>query len=190
MSDTPAPPPLPWSQPAVVSRNRLAWIFLAIPVVLTILLVVAGGWWINSLGVEPEDAAMIRNFQAHRPEFELLRAMIANDKGLQRVDQNWTSPEDLSTIGITEKRIAQYRSLFRKLGVPRGFKAYRGPEEIDLLAYSFGMLDSGVGKSYSWLAHPPETTVPSLDRPPDQPREGHHDAYRLIEGHWYLHYES
>ena len=41
---------------------------------------------------DPTDEAMLRNFHEHRAEFEKLREMISQDRGLRRVDCDWTDP--------------------------------------------------------------------------------------------------
>jgi hypothetical protein len=151
---------------------------------------------------EPKDAGLIKNFQDHRQEFEALRVMIIHDQGLHRVDADWTDPADPSTIGITPGRIAEYRAIFRKLGIPRGFSNYSG--SIELLAHCEGIAVSGSSEGYCWLASPPEKLVSSLDefRAKQSDEYGkflehkpnswqkHGNAYRHIEGNWYLHYDS
>src|SRR5690242_14414693 len=93
--------------------------------------------------VDPSDDQMLRNFQEHRAAFEKLRDMILEDRDLQRVDRDWTDPADPATIGITSQRIAEYRKLFRELGIARGFQAYGDRSEIRLLAHAEGLSVAG-----------------------------------------------
>src|SRR6478672_2627475 len=71
------------------------------------------------------DEELIANFESHKAEFNRMLQMINEDKVLERVDDNWTSPENPQTIGISQDRIEEYRRLFRRSGVPRGFSAFQ-----------------------------------------------------------------
>ena len=130
--------------------------------------------------------------------------MVVNDKGLVRVDDTWTKPEDPATIGVNPERIADYRARFRRLGIPRGFQAYGGPDHIIFLAWVQGITVAGSAKGYAWCEKAPEDLVPDLDsaweanhqeylkKNQQQPNnwEKHLDLYRHIEGNWYLHFED
>lgn len=158
----------------------------------------------------PSDDAMIVNFDNHREDFEALRLMIQADKGLERVDPDFVKPEDPGALGVTPERIEQYRSLSAKLGLERGLEAFGdSATRVALLASCRGLSISGSSKTYVWLSTPPEPTegravVDDLDLYMRQRREerrkyydknkrtmsGHVDAYRHIEGNWYLHYDD
>ena len=158
----------------------------------------------------PSDDAMINNFDDHREEFEALRVMMQADKGLERVDPGFVKPENPDAVGVTPERIEQYRSLSKKLGLERGIEAFGdSATRVALLASCRGLSVSGSSKTYIWLKAPPEPTagraiVEDLDSYLRERRDerrkffdthkhgmsGHVDAYRLIEGNWYLHYED
>jgi hypothetical protein len=120
------------------------------------------------------------------------------------VDDTWTKPEDPATIGVSAARIADYRARFHRLGIPRGFEAYGGPEHIIFLAWVQGITVAGSAKGYAWCEKAPENLVPDLDaaweenhreylkKNQQQPNhwEKHLDFYRHIEGNWYLHFED
>ncbi len=55
--------------------------------------------------VHKSDKDLILDFQKNRPVFKKLLGMIQKDKGLLRVDSNWTSPANPSSIGITDERM-------------------------------------------------------------------------------------
>lgn len=137
------------------------------------------------------DAAMIANFHAKRNTFELLHTMIIADKGLERVDDNWTRPSDLASISITPARIKEYRELFQDAGVPRGIEAYDlSRNSFSLIGSSQGTTVHGSSKGYSWHRTPPDPRVADLDVYAE--KAGRHDppAYRVIEGNWYLFYQG
>jgi hypothetical protein len=141
----------------------------------------------GSLG-PPSDAAMIRNLERHRAVFEHLIAMIREDKGLERVDDDWTRPDDPATIGVSAARIAEYRRLFAEAGISRGFYSFNDATTITFMAYASGLSISGCSKSYIFTGKPPEELV-------DEPLDAFHAASKIlvrrrIEGDWYLEYEA
>lgn len=137
----------------------------------------------------PSDAEMIRNFEAHRAEFDRLITMIREDKGLERVDDDWTRPDDPSTIGVSNERIAAYRRLFAEAGVPRGFYSFNDAKTISFIAFAEGLSVSGCSKSYLYTTEgEPEGLV-------DEPLDSHHRdnkafVRRRIGDGWYLQYDS
>lgn len=158
----------------------------------------------------PLDDVMIRNFQSHRKEFETLLEMLKSDheKGLRRVGDNWTRPEDPTSIGITKERLDEYRSLFRTLGLENGLSnSWDDQRVIEFMASSFGLLNRGSTKGFCWYASPLPTgdsrVVQDLDLYVAQKREQwrksfeatgrtpseHFTIYRHIEDHWYLYWE-
>jgi len=158
----------------------------------------------------PTDGAMINNFDEHREDFESLRVMMQADKGLEQVALDFTKPENPASVGLTPERLEQYRALSRKLGLERGVEAFgESTARVSFLASCRGLSVSGSSKTYVWLSVPPEPTegrvvVFDLDGYVRQRQEararyfkankramsGHVDAYRHIEGNWYLHYED
>jgi hypothetical protein len=158
----------------------------------------------------PLDHAMIKNFQVHHNEFETLLDMIKNDhaRGLLRVGENWTRPEDPASIGISEERLGQYRSLFGGLGLESGVGNYWDDQRIvEFMASSVGLLNRGSTKGYCWLASPPQANdsnvVEDLDAYVAKKHEhwrksfeitgralsDHFIVYRPLDGNWYLYYE-
>lgn len=137
------------------------------------------------------DADLIRRFHEQRNDFELLLSMVQHDKGLQRVDDTWTSPERPSEIGVSADRIAEYRRLFARLGVPRGFDAFQASKRIIFLVSTQGLSVTGTAKGYAYLVAPPESPellLPSLDDCTQGRRESF-TAYRHIQGGWYLYFD-
>ncbi len=153
---------------------------------------------------DPTDDEMLQNFQQHRAEFEQLRIMVSADRGLQRVDQDWTKPDDPAAIGISKERIAEYRRMFRRLGIPRGFQCYGDRSEITFIAHAEGLAVAGHAKNYVWSQSEPDELVDSIDRfrvqeirqyrdyldGKTKTFQKHWNVYRRIEGNWYLNWES
>lgn len=146
-------------------------------------------WGSSLFGQPPSDSVLLENFARHRPEFDQLAWMVEKDQGLRRVDYNWTDPSDPKKAGVSDKRIAKYRQLLAKVGVPRGFETTDGQTEVDFLYWLTGSaISSDTDKGYAYLTKPPAVTRDSLDgyrRDDDKPSE----AYRHITGNWYLFYE-
>jgi hypothetical protein len=133
------------------------------------------------------DAQMIANFQKYKSDFERLRQMILEDKGLTRVDDNWTEPRDPLTIGIKSERIAQYRRMFQQLGIPRGFSATAERDRIEFIASAQGWVASGSSKCYVYLKTRPDELLDDLDKLSLQEKP-FGTGYRHIEGDWYLYF--
>lgn len=136
----------------------------------------------------PSDDALLKNFSAHEPEFDGLLTMLRADKKLERVDVNWTRPDNPASAGVPPERIKVYREIFKKLNIPRGFDAYHDPERFTFLASASGLSIGGSGKGYAYLEERPELVVASLDNY-RSPTGRSFTAYRHIKGNWYLFYD-
>jgi hypothetical protein len=153
---------------------------------------------------DPTDQSIIANFQKHREDFEKLTEMVIHDMKLKRLDMTWSAPADPSTIGITPERVAEYRRIFRELGIRRGFSAYGDRSIIHFVAHAEGLSVAGHAKSYTWCDSTPEELVDSIDRFRIEKSEEyrqylehktksfqkHRNVFRHIEGNWYLEYDS
>jgi len=135
----------------------------------------------------PSDASLLANFENHEEDFETLLNMLREDKKLRRVDEDWTDPDDLSMIGVSEGRIRDYRALFAKLRVPRGFCAHHGPEVFTLIASTYGLSVSGSSKGYEYREEAPDQVVADLDS--YWSNGDSFRAYRHIDGNWYLYFD-
>lgn len=135
--------------------------------------------------VHPSDQTLIKNFKDNEPAFNNLIAMIQEDQGLVRVDDNWTRPENPATIGLTEERIVKYRQIFKELRIPRGFYSFTNPVRIELIASTTGLSISGSAKGYVFLEEKPALIVADLEDYSSMDSESF-TAYRHIGGNWYL----
>ncbi len=157
---------------------------IALLVVLAFCLFLA----FRNLWSHPSDEFLIKNFKKNQAVFSHLVEMIKEDEGLERVDEDWTRPEDLSYIRASSNRIANYRELLEKIGTSRGFYSFRNPTKIDFIVSTKGLGISGSSKGYAYLENRPDLVVENLDN--DQAVDGSsYTAYRPITGHWYLFYD-
>jgi len=141
--------------------------------------------WSCTLDGPPSDAAMIHNLDANRGAFDALLAMIREDRGLERVDDDWTRPDDPMAVGVSFKRIAAYRLLFQKAGIPRGFYSFEPYPRVLFVAYASGSYIRGAAKSYYYASDPP--TEGLVDGPLDAYHDGRKvNVARHIGGNWYL----
>ena len=137
----------------------------------------------------PNDAAMIAHLHAHRVQFEALVAMAHQDTGLVRIDEDWTEPGDLSSVGVRGERLADYRRRFKELGIPRGITVHADNKQVDFLAYARGWGPRGFSRSYVWSASgefPDGEIVPDLDVIQASGRRRVW-AFRHVDGPWWLH---
>jgi hypothetical protein len=138
--------------------------------------------WIPTL--RPSDAVMIEKFQQKREIFETLVKMIREDRGLKRVDVDWTDPADPSTIGVGPERIALYRQLCREAGVSRGF--YQFDTVLVFVGYAAGMVVHGSSKNYvhGRGKYDPEEIDGDLDAAAGKERKFY--GWRRIDENWSL----
>lgn len=147
----------------------------------------------------PTDQKLLDEFQRHRPELEQLISMFQADKGLGRVGNSFTSPEDPREVGVSPERIAQYRKLCNTVGAKDCIEGYdaayygatrsgRSEEKDPIWIHvsSQGLAISGSSKGYYYSAAPAEEIVASLDGVAST----HSRTWlRHIEGKWYLYYD-
>jgi hypothetical protein len=146
--------------------------------------------WIAQEAVEPpSDEAMLRHFYRHESEFDTLVKMAGRDKGLVRVDENWTMPADTKGVGVSFERLARYRQLLRDAGTPRGFSV---SDDHDGFYFFFWLRGSAItadtDKGFAYRTTPPPHTVESLDSIRTDSTNAL-IAYRHIRGSWYLFFE-
>jgi hypothetical protein len=159
--------------------------------------VVFFGWWVwyggrvaEMLGLRESphqsDAALIETFRHHRAQFERLRQMLGEDRGLLAVDDRRTWPEDPVTVGVPASRIDQYRALMGELGLFR-IAISEDRQTIDLIASSRGFVTHGSHKGYLYSTAPQQYVVADLDA---LSRVGFWGGLRHVEDGWYLLFEG
>jgi hypothetical protein len=175
--------------PATTDKRRSQRI-----VVLSLLLGIPSAFfaivWIGRIAMEPpSDAAMLRHFEHNEVTFAALAQMATADKGLDRVDRDWTMPADTSRVGVSTGRLEVYRRLLNQAGTPRGFQIARDHEGFNFFFWLMGSaISDDKDKGFAYRTTPPPNTVQSLDGIRASSREPF-IAYRHIHGNWYLFYE-
>ena len=169
------------------ARHKKAWLIAAMilvpPALVTALLLGA-----QKRREPPSDQEMLTNFRQHESVFNQLVQMSQADKGLARVDDDWTQPDYPQSIGVSARRVADYRKLMRAANVPRGLQT-AGGGEVDFYYWLTGSaISSDTDKGYAYLVIPPAPLLTDLDHcQPDEKRGV--TAYRHVQGNWYLFYE-
>lgn len=133
----------------------------------------------------PADEVLIKNFNAHKVEFNQLLQMYLSDKGLGRVAHDFTRPANPAEIGITPERIAEYRQRFHKLSLRAGIEGYDEKDTVWFYASTQGLAVSGSKKGYAYVTKKPELIVEKLDGYRSADGKSF-SAFRHIEGNWYL----
>jgi hypothetical protein len=146
---------------------------------------VALGFLATACAPRPSDDALRQSFIAHRSEFNALVAMILYDKSLNRVDEDWTAPADVASIGLDAARIADYRRRLVAVGCPRGFSYDPKSGPINFVAWSTGFVTGGASKYIAFRPAPPTQLVDNLDSYHATSR-GAIDVYRSLDDSWYL----
>ncbi|MBC8136979.1 MAG: hypothetical protein H8F28_13945 [Fibrella sp.] len=174
-------------------KGAVAWaIALGVPA-----LIAAMGWGIFLLEQPPSDRKLLANFRRHKSTFDDLTRMVRTDKGLTRVDENWTAPSEPEKINVSGVRIREYRRLLTSGNAKRGFSADERGTAIRFHCWVAGSaISSTVLKGYFYSETPPKPLFQNLDDcgrwgcSADKWDAGYKgEAYRPIGGNWYLFYK-
>ena len=170
----------------------LAWVALGISPLVTIVTLVYVS--IPDFDGEPHlaDEELIGTFHSHQADFDRLLQMVLQNKQLTRVDDDWTEPRDPKTIGVSEERVAEYRKLFRVLGIKHGFSAPQNRDHVQFLASTRGWVSHGSEKGYLYAIVIPDHLGPVRDSL-DQLGFGKRpigSGCRHIQGNWYLYFSG
>ena len=144
----------------------------------------------------PSDDSLIKNFQRHEADFDLLARMSREDSDLIRIapDFTWTQksaawPRPESELGFSRQRWDEYRSLFRKLDLESGNLNYQ-PDLVLFLASTKGLVTGGSSKGYAYSVKEPPLMGQNLDNYSfKDSKKDMNIGYRKLKGNWYLYYE-
>ena len=145
------------------------------------------------------DAKLERDFRKHRGEYQKIAEMAQSDGPFVRIATDFTRPDtDYSSPEkknwISQERLAEYRVLFRSIGVPDGIgKSENSPDEVFFANSARGFILSSSYKGIAYCPTVPKPLLESLDRRPLSDlydKRGHVIAYKKIEDRWYLYYEE
>lgn len=150
----------------------------------------------------PTDAALVERFQRHKRDLNQLVQMFEADKGLGRVGDSFTRPDDPGRVGVSTQRIQKYRQLCGRVGASACIEGYDatfdrlyGPVQpgrtevknpIWIHVSGLGLSVSGSTKGFLYSKAPPFEVVADLDRISSS-RSG--TWIRHIEGPWYLYFD-
>jgi hypothetical protein len=151
---------------------------------------------LKAFGFSMSDDELLGHFNAHRTEFEALRAMLEEDraKGLKLIGIDKTEPPALAEIGIPPERVAEYR---KKMGAAK----------LTLVSITPDPEFYYNGHYFVWLAAPiapkPDNSIQVVSNLTEAiaqnllaeaaradrskpAAESHLRLYRQIDDHWYL----
>ncbi len=146
----------------------------------------------------PATQKLSNNYFQNKDRFNILVGRILTDqkKGLVRVDDNWTEPDNLRQIGLNSSDIDSYREELIRLSIPRGFYAY--PNEVRFIAYAYGLSVSGRSKGYLYSISKPKNFFKRNCGYPSEPLKsldhfkgceggsGSYTIYQQIDKNWYI----
>jgi hypothetical protein len=143
--------------------------------------------WAQSSGPRPTDAQMIAHWRTHRGTLERLVSMMQEDHDLKRLGRDWSEPEDLAALGVSQERAALYRRLMRETDI---ISLVHYGSQVELVYFTAGIYIRGSAKSFCY-GKPPEH-ADEIDGDLDVAREGRRrfTLQRRIEGDWWLQYEG
>lgn len=129
----------------------------------------------------PSDGEMIAYFHAHRDGFEALVA------AMQLLPEMTTIAVDFERGNPSAESVATIRPLLREAQVYSADKG--GPGTVTIAYAAYGMLDEGWYKEYRWGPNPrADELTDDLDQAASDIGHRNGQAYRHIEGDWYLYY--
>jgi hypothetical protein len=157
---------------------------------------------VSGCSSHPSDDQLLKHFRQHRADLEQLVRMFESDKGLGRVGENFTRPDDPGRVGVSLERVSEYRRLCTAVGAPDCIEGYdaafdrlygavaagrsEAKNPIWIHVSSWGLAVSGSGKGFLYSSAPSFEIVPDLDRVSPS-RSG--TWIRHIEGPWYLYFD-
>lgn len=147
-----------------------------------------------SIDRAPADKTMLDQFAANRNCFETIVQMAQAERGVERISPSFVRLHDnvMPTTGerralLPDERWNTYKTLFRCAHVAGGIGIGSG---VYFYAYDAGLAGSGQSKGYLWSESLTGRLVKTLDGPLDAGQDGSVDAFRHIDGQWYLEFSS
>jgi hypothetical protein len=139
-------------------------------------------------GGHPSDDSLRSRLFSHRLSFTKLVQMANRDPNAVRIDPAFTIPDR----ALSQTRWAEYRSLFRELGLEYGIS--RPEKDVVLMPFSATGLFGGRGttKGYAYSAEHLKSVAGSLNDQAAIPCSGikHCIVYKYIEENWYIFFEK
>jgi hypothetical protein len=146
-------------------------------------------------GEERSDKEMIKYFNDNYEKFKLLNNKIIQlkKKGLNRIDDTWTDPKNISDVGLNDTELTKLRGEMYSLRIPRGVECYG--EGIKYITYSHGLVTGGESKGYYYSEKRVENAFDLKDNLHEELykiscQPGNYPVYIKIRDNWYVIYES
>ena len=153
-------------------------------------LLIVGAVWLYFQCIPPKDSTLIKQFYAHRDEFEKLRGMLQRDHNIRQVaayglsTTNRDEPDTLTPeqAGLQRSRYTEYLATFKNVDA---ILAVHNDGEYYFLIKRCGFAGGGWGIAVVSREIAPSNQIASLD---DYQKTDHSSGgvYRHIEGDWYL----
>lgn len=132
----------------------------------------------------PKEAVFIRNFQAHRGEFERLRTMLEEDNQPARLDLNSDAP---CPSWLPAARYHEYLKLLQQVHGQSASCDEDDPAAPSVVLWAEGFAGDSQTVEICWLEEAPTNQVQSLDHYTTMAtRYNRIWTYRHIETNWYL----
>lgn len=135
-------------------------------------------------------------FYQHKSEFEQMSQELfgLQDKGLSRLDDTWSDPENLEQVGLDENARKNLWKRLERLNTPRG--VYCTDESIKYIMYSFGLSVSGRSEGLLYSKNEPVNyfkcdsnkyqSIPYSLEDPKPETKCSYEIYTKIEDNWYI----
>jgi hypothetical protein len=154
--------------------------------------------WLSS--IPPSNEYLERRFFRHRSDLEHIVAMMDQDLGMVRIapsftrrNDNWNENRREPEWGISRQRWDEYRTLFRRAGLPNGAQR-EDFGEIELFVWDVVLSIAGRSVGYLHCGSPDKTPAHAFET---SPCSGHRDKgeirnksmiyrYKRITGDWYI----
>jgi hypothetical protein len=111
----------------------------------------------------PADAVVVREFEANAQHFDRLRAMLTRDSNVGAIGKDFLlaadkpfEPANLTQVGLTERRPADYRRLLAAVGAERLDRD--GDSSVSFVLWGSGFAGNTHHKGIAWLTGGPPAT--------------------------------
>lgn len=163
-----------------------------IKILLLLCLIGIAFWGFHLWSSPPKDEILIQRFYDNRNSFEHLKDMLKADKEINGIFRSGIVPKNSvlikspEEIGFPAERYEEYLRILRKLKVPN-VSWYE--KDLRFFIEGWGYMDVGWRIAIIWRENKPQELVSNLYKAwkstSSSSQEGE-EAYRHIEGNWYL----
>jgi hypothetical protein len=163
-----------------------------IKIFLLLCLIGIAFWGFHLWSSPPKDKTLIKCFYDNRDSFERLKNMLKADKEINGIFRSGIVPKNSvlikspEEIGFPAERYEEYLRILRKLKVPN-VSWYE--EDLRFFIDGWGFVDGGWRISIIWREDKPQKLVANLyeaRKSTSSSPQQWNEAYRHIEGNWYL----